>query len=161
MLARAVTRIEDNPLPARISPPIEEMFAYLAPETAYPNRAVFANLWLFEPIVLRILSAKNSTNATVRTTTAVTVFNGGVRENVLPKSAHAKVNFRIAPGETIESVKAHVADVVDDESVSITAPTKGFNSNPTPMADPDGPGFKHLQRAIGEVWGNDVVVAPS
>lgn len=160
-MARALTRLEANPMPAAISPPVAAMFDHLAPETSYPNRAVFSNLWLFEPVVLRILGSKLSTNATIRTTTAVTVMHGGVRENVLPKSASAKVNFRIAPGQTMDDVVAHATRVIDDPQIQIAKPSKGFNSDPTPVSPVDGPGYVAVRDAVRAVWGSDVLVAPS
>ena len=36
------------------------------------------------------------------------MIKGGVKDNVLPTEATAVVNFRILPGETVESVMAHV-----------------------------------------------------
>ena len=55
---------------------------------------------LLEPLLLRALSGSPRSNATIRTTTAVTMVQGGVKENALPASARALVNFRILPGDT-------------------------------------------------------------
>jgi len=46
----------------------------------------------------------------LRTTTAVTVISGGNKENVLPESAEALVNFRLLPGDTVGDVVAHVRE---------------------------------------------------
>jgi carboxypeptidase PM20D1 len=110
---------------------------------------------------LRVLSGKVSTNATVQTTTAATVFAGGVRENVLPKSASAQINFRILPGETRESVLARVSEVVDDERVKIEVPTRGFASDPTSPSAAESPGYSSISQAVRNVFGEDVLVAPS
>ena len=45
------------------------------------------------------LEQQPSTNAMVRTTTAVTMINGGIKANVLPREATARVNFRLLPGD--------------------------------------------------------------
>ena len=55
----------------------------------------------------------------MRTTTAVTMIEGGIKENVLPQQASAVVNFRISPTESIESVISQVQAIVADERVSI------------------------------------------
>ena len=46
-----------------------------------------------------------SGNAMLRTTTAVTVISGGNKENVLPESAEALVNFRLLPGDTVGDIE--------------------------------------------------------
>ena len=39
------------------------MFDYVGPEMPLGKKLVFANLWLFEPLVVRQLSASPGTNA--------------------------------------------------------------------------------------------------
>jgi carboxypeptidase PM20D1 len=50
------------------------------------------------------MSEDPMTNSFVRTTTALTMFNAGVKENVVPQRVEAKVNFRLLPGDTPEAV---------------------------------------------------------
>ena len=52
-----------------------------------------------------------------RTTTALTMFNAGVKENVVPQHAEARINFRLLPGDTPDDVVVHVRVVVDDPLV--------------------------------------------
>ncbi|MBI4254588.1 MAG: peptidase dimerization domain-containing protein, partial [Candidatus Rokubacteria bacterium] len=100
VLAGAIHRLETNPMPAAIKPPVSELFQTVAPEMPFVRRMMFANLWLFGPLVRRQLARSPATNAAIRTTSAVTIVKGGTRDNVLPKSASAVVNFRILPGES-------------------------------------------------------------
>ena len=74
-----------------------------------PYKVLFANLWLTEGLLKKVLSADEATSALIRTTTAPTILRGGVKDNVLPTSAMAKVNFRILPGENVKSVKDYPA----------------------------------------------------
>ena len=60
-------------------------------------RIVFANLRLLDWAVLPVFAANPEMNAMVRTTAAVTVSKGGDKDNVLPETATAIVNFRILP----------------------------------------------------------------
>ena len=46
------------------------------------------------------------------TTTAATMFSGSPKSNILPTRAEAVVNFRILPGETAESVRDRVIDII-------------------------------------------------
>ena len=85
-----------------------ELFDTLAPEMGGVNRVVLSNLWLFRPVVQKQLEGASSTNAMLRTTTALTIVNAGNRDNVVPGRAEATVNFRLLPGDTQEHVMDHV-----------------------------------------------------
>jgi carboxypeptidase PM20D1 len=59
-------------------------------------------------------------NAMLRTTTAVTVFRSGGKDNVLPKRATTTINFRILPGDTVESVRQHVQKTIANDRIKIS-----------------------------------------
>ncbi len=96
-------------------------------------------------------------NATMRTTTAVTMVGGGVRRNVLPTTAWAVVNFRVMPGETSDQVFEHVRGVINDERMEFEE--SGFKSEPSVISDTESESFQVLHRTIREVFPN-VIVAP-
>src|SRR5204863_9048732 len=124
-----------------------------------PARVGLANLWLFAPLVERRLAATPASDALLRTTTAPTMLEGSVKENVLPARVRAVVNFRIRPGESMATVLDHVRTVVADPRVRI-APLEGTRSDPSPESSVTSEGFRMLQRTIAEVFPG-VVVAPS
>ena len=150
-LARAVATIEANPFPARIDGVAKAMFEHAAPYLPFGPRFAMINLWLTRPLVTRILLARPLTAAILRTTTAPTIFNAGNKDNVLPPTASAVVNFRIKPGETVESVTERVRSLVADPAVKITA--RGFSSDPSPVSALDGPAFLAIRRTIRETLG--------
>lgn len=76
------------------------------------RRIPLANLWLFRPLVIRVLLREPITAALVRTTTAVTIVHADTKENVVPQVAKASVNLRILPGETVASALSRVRRVV-------------------------------------------------
>ncbi len=160
ILAAAIAKLEANPFPARFAGAARSMFEWLAPEMPFTMRLPLANLWLTEPLVTRMLLASPQTAATLRTTTAVTFVEGGVKANVLPIRARAVVNHRILPGETTETVLARVRSVVADERVQVRA-TEAEAVDPSPLSDVDGPAFHLLSRTIQQVLaGTGVKVAP-
>src|SRR4051794_6659318 len=108
MMSAALARLEDHRLPMQIRSTVSEMFDTLAPEMSGFNRVVLSNLWLFKPLLLREFAKSGPTEAMVRTTTALTIFNAGDKDNVLPGNAEATVNFRLIPGDTQGSVIDHV-----------------------------------------------------
>jgi carboxypeptidase PM20D1 len=156
-LSRAVDRLERNPFPATIGGAELALFRAVGPEMVWPYRILFANLWLFEPLVLRKLTASPPTAASVRTTLAPTLIQGGIKENVLPASARAVVNLRILPGETVASVLQRVREVVADTSVDVSVVGEG--EDPSPVSPSDGSTFQALAGAIRQVYPT-AIVAP-
>ena len=157
MMAAALARLENRRLPMRIRGTVSDMFDTLAPEMKGFNRVVLSNLWLFEPLLLRELEKNGPTEATVRTTTALTIFNAGDKENVLPGNAEATINFRLLPGDTQASVIEHARGTIGDDRISIK-PFPG-NSDPPPATATATPAFRMLGRTIREVF-PDAIVAP-
>jgi len=157
ILSRAIVALEDNQMQASYSGAAKLLFDYLGPEMPFVNKMLFANDWLFESIIVGQLEKIGVMNAALRTTTAPTVIEGGVKENVLPSQAHVLVNFRILPGNTPDDVLAHAKQVIDDPAVEVTAYTAG--RMPSPVASVEAPGFKLMQKTTGEVF-KDTLVAP-
>jgi carboxypeptidase PM20D1 len=157
-LARAVTRLEDRPLPPRLIAPVDEMLAGLAPEMAYPARLLAANRDWLTPLLFRALGTSRTTGALIRTTTAATMFNAGVKDNMLPASGEVVVNFRLLPGDSIAGVLQHVRDVIADDAISIT-PVDGFNHEAPPSSDAKAPAFKSIEHAINEVFPEALVTS--
>jgi carboxypeptidase PM20D1 len=157
MMAAALTRLEDHRLPLQIRGAVAEMFDTLAPEMTGINRVALSNLWLFKPLLLREFAKNGPTEAMVRTTTALTIFNAGDKDNVLPGNADATVNFRLIPGDTEASVITHVRDTVHNDRISIK-PFPG-NTDPPPVTGTSSASYQTLNRTIREIF-PDVIVAP-
>ncbi len=160
VLSSAIHRLERNPMPARFQGPTAKLFEYVGPEMSFGLKAVFANLWLFKPVVMGILKKKKSTHATIRTTTAVTMFNSGTKDNVLPIHASATVNFRVLPGDSIKGVLEHVKKVINSDQIEVRYANPNFFIEPSPVSPVDAKGFKVVQRSIREIFPK-AVVAPN
>lgn len=156
-LSTAVDRLQTNRVPANFDAAIGRSFDYLGPEMGLPLRVVFANLWLFQPLVEWRMASEARTDAAIRTTTAPTMFHAGVKENQLPTTARAVVNFRILPGDTVDSVLEHTRRTIDDPEVRIAV--LGEADNPSPVSDVEGPAFAYLARTI-RATNADAVVSP-
>ncbi len=155
-LARAVARVQDAPMPARLTPPVAQMLTRLAPEMPWINRVLIANQALFEPVLLQALAGQPVTRALIRTTTAPTVFHGGVKDNVLPSEAEAVINFRLLPGDSVADVEAHLRKVIDDDGIELSV-LAGFGQSASRVSPADGAAFALLERTTREVF-PDVVV---
>jgi carboxypeptidase PM20D1 len=108
--------------------------------------------------VIYALEASPATNAMIRTTTAVTIVEGGTKDNVLPGQARALVNFRILPGDTVNSVLEHVRRVVDDARVEARIAGR-FSAEPSPVSSTATPSYQRLERAIQRLVPG-IIVAP-
>lgn len=148
MLAQAIVDLENNQLPYKLVKPIDYQFEYMGAEMPFFKKMAFANPWLFKGPVLKALNA--------HTTTAPTIVEGGVKDNVIPTVGKATINFRILPGETIASVKEHIEKTVGDK---VKVELAGFAVDPSPVSGIDSEAFKTLEKTIRSVF-PDVVVVP-
>ena len=68
----------------------------------------------------RVLSDMNPMwNSMIRDTLAPTILQAGVRANVIPSDAHAVVNVRLLPGDTIDVMLNELNKVVNDPAVKL------------------------------------------
>ena len=147
MLAKAIVDLENNQRPYKLVKPINYQFEYMGAELPFLKKMAFANPWLFKKPILEALNA--------HTTTAPTIINGGVKNNVIPTVAEATINFRILPGETIESVQEHIKSTISDK---IKVEPVGFLTNPSPVSSIDSEAFKTLEKTIRDMFPNSIVV---
>lgn len=161
MMSAALKRLDDEQLPGGIRGVAGEMFEALAPEMSGFSRVALSNLWLFGPVVQKQLEGAGSTNAMMRTTTALTIVNAGNKENVLPGRAEATVNFRILPGDTKEQVMEHmrskVAQATGSSSFELLALPGAVNSSK--IAPTNSAQYAVLNKTIREIF-PDALVAP-
>jgi carboxypeptidase PM20D1 len=157
ILSTAVHRLEDNPFPPQMEGATRAMFEYLASEMPFIYRMAVANLWLFRPVLFRFMADAPESDAMIRTSQAVTVFQGGERENVLPTEAKAFVNIRTLPGDSATEAIERIRRVVADPRVNISIAGKIYE--PTAFSNVDSASFALLNRTIREVF-PEVAVAP-
>jgi len=166
ILAAAITKLEAAQFPYRIHPAVRDQYRYMGPELDPDKQPMYAAVAFgkegemtdLEKEFIEEMASNQVTRAMLHTTIAVTMFNAGIKDNVLPPSATAVVNFRPMPGDTPEVIIQHVKDAIDDDRITvrdISASTPATN-----IADPDGPGYKLLEKTIRQIWGNDLIVAP-
>ena len=163
ILSRAIASLESQPMPAHLEV-IEFLMSYLGSELPFFQRLLFANTWLFGGLLKKRLAKSPILNASIRTTTAPTIINAGVKDNVLPAKAEAIVNFRLFPGDDLRSVYEMVQERIGDERV-IVEPVSGevlegdSGWDPSPVTDVDSPQFIRISRLIKEIFPG-VITAP-
>jgi carboxypeptidase PM20D1 len=154
-LSAALAKIEQNPFPPRLVGPVEAMLEAVGPYSSQPNRFIFDNLWLTGGLVADQMADDPMSNSFVLTTTALTMFNAGVKDNVVPQQAEAKVNFRLLPGDTPEMVVSYIEDLVDDPAIKVSV--YRWVDRP-PVADYPNGGFAVISEAVKTVYPEAVVV---
>lgn len=161
VLAAAIAALESNQFPRDFSH-TQNFLEAVADEMPFATRLVMKNLWLFKPLVIRSLAKDKQGQAGMRTTIAATMIAGGIKANVLPIDATAKVNFRILPGETPETVRARVQDVINDARVEVDYDGSGQTGMaPSPVSPISGFGWEHLTAAIRDTAAPEkIIIAP-
>ncbi len=152
ILARALARLEAHPMPTHLRR-LRPMYHGIGRAAPIYIQVAFANIWLFGPLLKRWLVPNPEMNASIRTTTALTIINGGVEDNTIPAEAKAIVNFRLLPGDTIADVLWHAKKVIKDERVHIIR-WKASLTKPCPISPRNGPAYKGLSKVIQQVFGN-------
>ena len=150
VLSNACCNIENNPFKMHIDGPAALMFDTLGRHSSLLYRIIFANLWLFKP-VLNILCKKKGgeLNALVRTTCAFTQMSGSKAPNVIPPTASMVANFRLNPSDTTESAINYVKKAINNKDVTVTMP-EGYNPSRVSRVDVDG--YKKVKEAIEDTW---------
>ncbi|KAM9351478.1 N-fatty-acyl-amino acid synthase/hydrolase PM20D1.2-like [Symphorus nematophorus] len=159
ILAAAVKRLEENPMPRLFGHgPERDTFEHLAHKFRLPMKFIMSNLWLFSSLLGRVLERKPDTNALVRTTTAVTMFNAGVKVNVIPSLAEAYVNLRIHSTQSLQEVLDLVQSTVGDQQVKVEL-VSGFDPPPVSSIDEKSFGFQIVKKTVLDMF-PAVTVAP-
>jgi carboxypeptidase PM20D1 len=156
-LAHAIEKLGDTP-------PFESGFddttrgtvVGMMPATSFMSRMAVANLWLFEPLVERALAGSTGGAAQLHTTIAPTIVVGGVKDNVLPPEAKARINFRIHPRDTVDGVVEKVKAALADNQVDVSI--AGAGREPSPISDKSGEQFAHIKRTLESVRPGVLVV---
>lgn len=156
VLAEALVRLQERPLPGGIEGLSASALDAIGPYMPFGQRVLFANRWLFGPLLEHELGKVPFTNALLRTTTAPTMLSGSPKSNVLPIEAIATVNFRIHPRDTVEGVVAHVRDAVVQDDVEVRV---GNGREASAVSDHQSEGFGLIGQATRAEFG-PVVVAP-
>lgn len=156
ILAEAVLRLERSHVPPPPESPLRPTLEAVAPEASFVYRLVYSNLWLFQPLMTKLLSRVPGTAEVVpRTTAAPTVFQAGAKDNVVPGHARAVVHYQILPGDTIDGVLDQVRQTVADDRVRVTVLPK--QREPTNVAPTDSEHYLLLSRTIRETFPGTVV----
>ena len=84
-----------NPFRVEFTPTVREMFGRMTPNMNFGMKLIFANLWLFGPLLKKLMpSISPAAAAMMQTTCAFTTAKGSDGLNVLPTEAYVTANMR-------------------------------------------------------------------
>lgn len=157
-LGKFMVDVEKNyPFRSEISPAVEEMFRRMAPNMDFGMKLIFANMWLFKPLLIKLLpSISSAAGAMIRTTIAFTTAKGSDGLNVLPQEAYVTGNMRFIqhqPTNECVEIISNIAKKYDLETEVIYA------DQPCPVVDYKGNAFKLIEAVAAEVY-PDIGISP-
>jgi carboxypeptidase PM20D1 len=158
-LARAIVAIDEHPFPLRFAGPGASMLEALAPSAAWPVRMAVANQWLFSGMLAKQMSATPTGAAMLHTTIAPTMLEGSPKENVLPATALARINYRIAPDGSSADVLAHTKAALNE--IPVTLAWNRPPREPSPVSSTASDGWKLVAATAAAVAQKGAPLAPS
>jgi len=158
-LAAAVDKIGNYNTPVRLTSIVRRYFEALAPledeETSKwmrvidtPDRGEHAQRFLAE--------ANPMWNSMIRDTIAPTIMQAGFRGNVIPSEAHAVLNIRLLPGDTIDVLVNDLKKLVNDPQVHFEIAPEGGLAAPNSSLENDF--FILITRTCAQEFGGVPVI---
>lgn len=159
VLARAVARLFDNPLPPRLNETTRAYFERLANRSPPEEAAAFRAILEPNPSAeaqdkLRALNPRYY--SMIRTSVVPTIFQGGYQRNVIPSEAEAMLDIRALPDEDPEQLFSTLKRIIDEPAVDVVPlPVTRPAHQPAPI---DGPVFRTFEKVLGELHPHAVVL---
>ena len=156
IMANAIMKLKANPLPTAFGRGVEvAMLEHAAQSQSIPFRILSTNLWFFSPLLSYILSLDKVGRATISTTVAFTMIDGGVKNNVLPNTVRLIINSRLIPGDTPDDLIHYITKVIGDPRIKVSI----LNSRPaSPISSTESEGYNILHHTIKQIHPYAVVV---
>ena len=150
-LAAFVNEMETKPVFRRRMPrEVAAMFSTLAPYASFPLKLVFSNLWLFRPVLLKVLPAISAqAGAMIRTTAAFTMMRGSDACNVMPQKASVWADVRFIPHQGKEESLAVLRKRAEKHGLEMDVIKANDYTEPVDIA---GEAFMTVQRVIAETF---------
>lgn len=150
VLASACTKIENHPFKTHITKPVKEMFDTLGRHSTFLYRMIFANLWVFSPVLALLGKIQGGEmNALLRTTVAFTQMSGSDAANVIPPKASMVSNIRLNPNDTNDSALSYLKKRIKDDSVELSVIS---GMNPSRISQTDCESYNKVAKAVASTW---------
>lgn len=141
---------KNNPFKPELTSTVREMFTRMAPNMNFGMRMIFANLWLFEGLLLKLLPMISPAAAAMtRTTLAFTTAKGSDGLNVLPQEAYVTGNMRFIHHQPNKESIALVGEIAKKYKIETEAL---YNDEPCPIVDYRSEAFHLIEEVSAEIY---------
>ncbi len=139
----------------KLTSPIRNMFNHIACYSkVFPIQMIFANIWLFKPLVKLIAKISGGElYAMFKTTLAFTKASGSSAINVLPNEASIGINIRIRPEDSSDKIIDKIKKIIHNDDIDIKVLQV---SEPTPTSIVDE-AYNLFDKAIKQTWSHTIV----
>jgi carboxypeptidase PM20D1 len=123
------------------------MVSVLAAKAGGASKLAVANSWLLGGVVKGKMAESAASAAMLHTTIAPTMLTGSPKENVLPQSAEALINYRIAPWNTSKDVLERAREATRALPVTVDF-TERAPREPSPVSSTSSPGWNLIAASV-------------
>jgi acetylornithine deacetylase/succinyl-diaminopimelate desuccinylase-like protein len=109
-----------------------------------------------DPQALARLSMMPAYNAQFRTTCVATMLDAGHATNALPQRAHAVVNCRVIPGDSVAEVEKTLTRVLADAKISVKPDGEPVLAPPAPLTPEI---MRPVEQISAQMWPGVPVIA--
>ena len=150
-LAAFVNEVETHQVFRRKIPAeVAAMFETLAPYASFPMKLVFSNLWLFRPVLLKVLPMISAqAGAMIRTTIAFTMMSGSDACNVIPQEASVSANMRFIPHQGMQESLEVIRKLAEKHGLKTEVLSGNDYTDPT---DIHGEAFRTVRAVIARTF---------
>lgn len=156
-ISKLVYRLETkSPFKKRLTKPVCEMFQAMAPYMDFKYRFLYANTWLFKPLLAKIMGGMGGKpNALVSTTCVFTMASGSHGANIIPQEASVTANFRFMIHENLPQSFKKISRQARRLKLEIEM-LAGYDC--CPPADKNSFAYKYVKKSIHKNFGEIPVI---
>ena len=151
-IAKFVSDVEKhNPFTVKFSPAVDAMFSNLAPYcTNFGLKLVMSNLWLFKPLLKKVMPMISSEAAAMlQTTICFTMAKGSDGYNVIPQEAYVTANLRYIPHEPSNQANEKIKQLASKYDIDVEVIQAG---DPSKSLDLKSDQFKLTEEAVKAIF---------
>ena len=139
-----------NPFKRKMPAEVQSMFEQLAPYAPFYMKMLFRNMWLFKPLLIKVLPMISAqAGAMLQTTIAFTMLKGSNAYNVLPQEATLGANMRFIPHEGMNASLNKVKKIASMYHLDMEVYHAVDASR---SVDIHGPGFTLVRETISKTF---------
>ena len=98
---------------AKITPPMSMEKLKTLISKAFPSREIFDKIYKEQPLLQNIMKSL------IQFTQCLTMVSGGIKENVVPDRCEAVIDFRLLPGQHVNSIIDALKKIIKDLGYNI------------------------------------------